>query len=426
MFRSWMKMGLLGVACFGGACAPESTEAPGELAASAKQRITAAAPSGDLEMAVTGQNGLAISLLKELPKDARGNLFLSPSSISTALSMTYSGAVGDTAKAFENVLGSGLSAAAHHRAMNDLDAQLTSRGTHAQGADGQPFRLTTANQIFAQKGFAIEVPFLDTLGTEYGANVRLLDFETSAEPSRVAINDWVAEKTEDKIKDLLASGTIQSSTRLVLVNAIYFNAAWAKPFEESKTSNKDFYRLDGTTVSVPTMRGDIGVKAATVDGVEVIELPYDGKELSMWVMMPLNGDLPAFEAGLTDAKLKQYANELASETLDLSFPRFETQVKSGLKAPLTALGLGIAFDGNQADFTAITSKTRLVLTDIVHQAFVKVNEKGTEAAAATGVIVGATSVPQMRTVEVNRPFIFAVRDNATHALVFLGRMADPS
>jgi serpin B len=405
---------------------PVEETLPGDVAASTKQRITTGAPTADLEKAVAGQNDLAFDLLREIPRDAKGNVFFSPYSVSTALAMASAGAAKDTAVAFEEVLGSGLSFAAYHRAMNDLDAQLTSRGANAQGADAQPFRLKTANQIFAQKGFSVEAPFLDLLATEYGANVRLLDFEGASEPSRVAINDWVATKTEDKIENLLAEGTVNNQTRVVLVNAIYFNAAWAKRFDKSLTQNDNFNRANGA-VSVPFMNAQVGARAATVDGVEVCEIPYDGGEMSMWVMMPPLNKMDVFLAELNQGKLSQYGAALKGENLDLSFPKFETNVRADLKGPLKKLGLEVAFDSGLADFSGITQKTRLYVSDVVHQALVKVNEDGTEAAAATSVNFGVTSVgPAKRSLKVDRSFVFAVFDNATGALVFLGLMGDPS
>jgi serpin B len=397
---------------------------PGERIGSELQRVLASAPPADVAAAARGQNDLGFELYRKLVEDGE-NLFFSPFSISTALSMTYAGAHGSTATAFEQVLGSGLQAAAHHRAMNDLDLQLSSRGQGASGADGNPFRLNTTNQLFAQAGYPFEAPFLDTLALEYGADVRLLDFEKQTEPSRTLINDWVASRTEQRILNLLGPGVIRPDTRLVLVNAIYFNAAWADAFGENATSPGDFRLEDGGHRSVPMMRNaDLPTRAAQVDGVEVFELPYDGHELAMLVMMPPAGTLADFEATLSAARLEVLVGALSAEHLDLSFPRFEARTSAALSAPLKELGLEVAFS-DLADFSAMSSAERLMITDVVHQAFVKVNEKGTEAAAATAVIIGPTSMPQVRRLEVDRPFVFAIRDNATGALVFLGRIAAP-
>lgn len=402
---------------------PEAIEAPGDVAASDKQRIVARAPPADLAALVDGSNGLALALYGELAEPG-SNLFFSPVSIFTALSMTYAGASGDTAAAFETVLGSGLGFDAHHRAMNDLEAQLNSRGRGAAGADGEPFRLTTANQLFAQQGSPFETPFLDTLALEYGANVRLLDFVTQTEPSRQTINAWVAARTEDRIPELLAEGVLTADTRLVLVNAIYFNAAWRSAFDESATREGDFHKLDGSVERVPLMRqSELSTRAAQVDGIELFELPYDGNELSMLVVVPPRGALEGVEGTLTAAQLEAWVTALKPEQLDLSFPSFETRTQARLNDALKALGLGVAF-GAQADFSRM-SPERLAISDVVHEAFVKVNEKGTEAAAATGVVVGPTSLPMARTLVVDRPFVFFIRDVATNVVVFAGRIVDP-
>lgn len=404
-------------------CAPPTEpQPPGEVAGSDKQRLTAAAPSADLAAAVAGNTDFGLDLYRKLGAGSPDNLFISPQSITLALSMAYAGSAGATQAAFEQVLHQGLPEASYHRAMNDLDRQLTSRGQGAQGSDGQPFRLRIANQMFAERTFGFEAPFLDTLALEYGANVRLMDFVGQADPSRLAINRWVAQKTEDRIKDLLAEGTITPDTRAVLVNAIYFNAAWAKQFKPEATKTATFHNLAGTTSSVPMMYAPtMPAKGATVNGVEVVSLPYDGNELSMVVLMPPAGSFATFEQGLTAATLATHLGALANEELELTMPKFELKLSATLAEPLKALGLGPAF-GDSGDFSRMSTQAQLGISDVIHQSFVKVSETGTEAAAATAVIIGTTSIPQTRPVVIDRPFVFAIRDEATGAIVFLGRV----
>lgn len=400
-------------------------DAPGERIGSTSARVTAPAPAEDLAAAVAGNGALALDLYRVLSLETEENLFFSPQSIAFALSMTYPGAAGETAAAFERTLHVSIPEPDYHRAMNDLDRQLRSRGAGASAADGQPFRLRLVNQLFAQRGFAFEPPFLDVLAEEYGADVRLLDFAAAPEPSREAINGWVAQETEDRILDLLPRGTIVNDTLAVLVNAIYFNAAWATPFDPALTRDREFTLLDGSRVAVPTMSsGDLAARGAQVDGVEVVELPYDGGELSMLLLVPPPGELAALEQALTPARLAELVAALRDERLALTLPRFEVRSSLALKPPLAALGLGVAF-GELADFSRMSTAVDLLVSDVVHQAFVKVNEAGTEAAAATAVIVGPTSVPIVRTVVIDRPFLFAVRDHATGALVFVGRVTRP-
>jgi serpin B len=403
-------------------CAAPPVEPPGEVASSDKQRLTTAAPGADLTAAVASNSDFAFDLYRQLKGAPSDNLFISPQSISVALSMAYAGSAGTTKSAFEQVLHQRLAESAYHRAMNDLDRQLTSRGQGAQASDGQPFRLRMANQLFAERNFGFETPFLDTLAQEYGANVRLMDFVAQPDPARVSINQWVEQKTEDRIKDLLSPGTITPETRAVLVNAIYFNAAWETQFEPNATRAAPFHNLSGTTTSVQMMNDSaIRAKGATVNGVEVVSLPYDGNELSMVVLMPPAGSFETFEQNLTAASLETHLAALRSEQLELSLPKFELRTNKSLSKSLIDLGLGAAF-GTSGDFSRMSTEAQLGISDVVHQSFVKVSETGTEAAAATAVIIGVTSVPQTRPVVIDRPFVFAIRDDATGAIVFLGRV----
>lgn len=397
---------------------------PGEVAASNLPRELTAAPSPDLEKAVANNSDFAFGLYRKLVKGDE-NLFFSPHSITLALSMTYAGAAGNTTAAFETALQQTLGQSAYHRAMNDLDRQLTSRGAGAKAADGKAFRLTIANQLFAQSSFKFETPYLDLLAKEYGANVRLMNFIEQAEASRLEINRWVETRTENRIKDLLQQGTIDAHTRAVLVNAIYFNAAWRTPFDKNATKPGAFLKLGGGSTQVQMMSiGDVAVRGATVNGTEVIELPYDGDEMSALLLVPPSGQLPALEASLSAATLKTFISALKPEHLELSMPKFELRTSAGLKQPLVDLGLGLAFT-EEADFSSMSKAAKLSVSDVVHEAFVKVDEAGTEAAAATAVIVGTTSIPVVRPVTVDRPFVLLVRDDATGAIVFAGRITSP-
>lgn len=408
----------LGLTACGGPVEP-----PGQTAKSSLARITAKAPTDDVTLAVRGNTDFGLKLFRAL--DEKGNLFVSPQSVTTALAMTMPGARGATATAFETSLELGLPQDRFHRAMNDLDQQLESRGKNAKGADDQPFRLSQTNQFFAQQGYAFEQPYLDLLAQEYGAGGRLLDFARSPEPSRLAINDWVEKKTENRIEDLLGEGTIVADTRLVLVNATYFNASWLERFQKTATADGAFH-APGGDVTVPLMHSsDVVKKAATVDGVEVVQLPYDGNELSLLALLPKGGDLQGLEQSLTAAKLEQYVAALKPEGIDLTFPKFTIDGETvSLKEPLTKLGLGIIFGA--PDFSGITKTEPLYVEDVLHQTFVKLDENGTEAAAATAVILNReTSIPQVRPVAFDRPFLFLVRDDATGAVLFVGRIVSP-
>lgn len=396
----------------------------GEDAKSNVERLTTQAPSNDVTTAVKGLNEFTLKLHRD-NASASENVITSPASITTALSMASAGAAGSTLDAFRSTLNISLPQGDFHAAMNTLDRALTSRGQGQQGTNGRPFRLSIVNQTFAQKGFALEQGYLDLLAKFYGTGLKLLDFKAQPEPSRRAINDFVSYHTGDLIPELLGEGSISTDTRVVLANAVYFNASWASPFEKSSTSPGDFTLLDGSTAQVPMMRDSVhSARSANVNGVEVVELAYQGNEVSMLLLVPPAGGLKSLESSLDVAALEGYLAALTPGQLDFSMPKFEIDLETKLAGPLKAQGLGIAFSGD-ADFSAMTGDRSLSISDVVHQAVIKVTEEGTEAAGATAVTFVVTSVPQTRPVHVDRPFVYLIRDNATGALLFLGHVVDP-
>jgi serpin B len=252
-----------------------------------------------------------------------------------------------------------------------------------------------------------------------------VDFIKDADKSRITINDWVAEQTEDRIKDLIPPGAVNTYTRLVLTNAIYFNAAWAYPFKEENTKNGTFYRLDGSTVTVPMMKETESMRYAEGEDYQAVQIPYDGNELSMIVLMPGEGKFAEFESSLDSTLMQQIIDQLNTYQVTLTMPKFQYESSFGLKDALSTLGMGVAFtDG--ADFSGMDGKKDLLIQDVLHKAFISVNEAGTEAAAATAVIVGTTSMPQSAEMQINRPFIYLIRDNTTGSLIFVGRVLDPT
>jgi serpin B len=402
-------------------CASE-VPPPGDLLKSSKARITQAAPEADVTQGMDDAVRFGFDVFRKLPADE--NLAFSPWSVVTALSMTYPGARGTTQAAFEQTMHLSLPADRYHRVMNTVDAALESRGQGAAGRDGKPFRLRSNNQLFTQKGMPVLPGFLDVLAEEYGAGVRQLDFVTQPEPSRKKINDWVSTNTEGLIPELLAPGTISSDTRLALVNTLYFNAAWKNPFAKEKTGPGNFTLPDGSTARVEMMAGeDLELSYGKLDDVEVFALPYQGDEVSMVLLMPAAGKLAALEAQLDGARLRALLAAATPRTAAVRMPKFEASTQADLSDILKALGLGVAFSGD-ADFSGMTSEGGLAITSVVHQAVVKTDEAGTEAAAATAVVVGRTSLPEY--LEVNRPFVFVIRDTATGAVLFMGRLSHPA
>jgi serine protease inhibitor len=408
----------------GGCGAQEEELYGGEEARSDKQRLASpVVPASDLQAQVKGNTTFAFELYQRLCGDP-GNLFFSPHSISLALAMTHAGAKNTTEKQMEQVL-SFLPQAKLHPALNKLDLELAKRGQGAKGADGSPFRLNVVNATWGQRGYAFLPGYLDTLALNYGAGLRLLDFAEQPEPSRKTINGWVEQKTEQRIKDLIPSGTITNATRLVLTNAIYFNASWDKPFKPEMTKTEPFTTLAGAQVKVPMMNGSFGASYTRGTDFTAAALPYDGHELSMLIIVPEAGKFDSFEKALTAAKLDQIIKGLAAAQLTIKLPRFGFTKPIKLAKTLTAMGMIDAFSG-EADFSGIDGSRSLFISEVLHKAFVKVDENGTEAAAATAVVMPGSGPPQPETLLADRPFIFLIRDHATGAVLFVGRVVDPS
>jgi len=404
---------------------PGMQQAQGESVRSNKPRASApevAAP--DLADLVGGNSAFAFDLYQALRKKD-GNLFYSPYSISLALAMTYAGARGETERQMAGALHFVLPQEWLHPAFNSLDQALASRGQGAQGQDGKGFRLNVVNAIWGQQGYQFLPAFLDLLAENYGAGLRVLDFASAPEEARTTINEWVSEQTEDRIKDLIPQGAVDALTRLVLTNAIYFNAAWADAFEAAQTQDGPFHLLDGGEVSVPLMRQTGGFGYAEGEGYQAVELPYDGRELAMVVLLPRAGEFERFESALDAGRVEQIVGSLEYQQVRLTMPRFEFESGFSLKEALAAMGMAEAFS-EQADFSGMTGRRDLFISEVVHKAFVSVDEAGTEAAAATAVIMKLTAaVEEPVEVTMDRPFIFLIRDLETGAILFVGRVVEP-
>jgi len=399
--------------------------AAGEVLESDKERITSpdVSPS-EQALLVEGNSAFAFELYQEL-KEKEGNLFYSPYSISLALAMTYAGACNETAQQMAATLQFMLEQKRLHPAFNWLDAELATRGEGAAGKDGEGFRLNIVNAIWGQKDYEFLPDFLDVLAENYGAGLRILDFITEAEKSRVAINDWVSGQTEGRIKDLIPQGAIDEWTRLVLTNAIYFNAAWEHTFDEDMTADGPFYLLDGGQVTVPMMKQTESFGYTKGEGYQAVELLYDGGELSMVILLPEAGNFEAFEAGLQAQQVSDIISGLQPTEVALTMPRFEFDSEFSLKDTLADMGMPIAFSSG-ADFSGMTGNPELFISDVVHKAFVAVDEDGTEAAAATAVIMPTSAAPEPAVeVTIDRPFVFLIRDIETGAILFVGRVLNP-
>jgi len=397
----------------------------GEVLESDKERITAPdVGTSEQALLVEGNSAFAFELYQAL-KGEEGNLFYSPYSISLALAMTYAGARGETAEQMADTLQFLLDQDKLHPAFNWLDAELAKRGEGAEGKDGEGFRLNIVNAIWGQKDYQFLSDFLDVLAENYGAGLRMLDFMTETEKSRLTINDWVSDQTEKRIEDLIPQGAISELTRLVLTNAIYFNAAWAYPFDEDMTGDSFFYLLDGGQVSVPMMKQTESFGFTEGEGYQAVELRYDGDELSMVILLPEAGQFEAFEETLNAQQVSDIISSLRPTEVALTMPQFEFESEFSLKDTLAEMGMPVAFSG-AADFSGMTGRRELSISDVVHKAFVAVDEAGTEAAAATAVIMELTAMPDTPVeVTIDRPFIFLIRDIETGAILFVGRIMNP-
>jgi serpin B len=401
------------------------------LAMSDVSRAASSAPQTDVAAAAAGLEAFGADLYGVLAQKAgEGNLVFSPASIVTALAMTYAGARGATAAEMAETLHFTLEGDALHQAFNSLDTALESRSWEGKNVEGKDegVRVQTANSLWAQQDLPFEQLFLDTLAANYGAGVRLVDYTAAAEEARQAINGWVAGETNDKIPELIPQGALDALTRLVLVNAVYLDATWASQFSPDATADLPFTTLGGQTVTAPTMMQTTSYPYATGDGWQAVELPYLRDELAMLVIVPDQGRFAEVEGRLATGLVTEAVAGLSEGTeVSLALPKFEFRTQAGLSEALKALGMATAFDPSAADFSGMTTQARLFISDVIHEAYIAVDEEGTEAAAATAVIMRLSAAPvEIVELTIDRPFIFVLRDRETGAILFLGRVTDPT
>ena len=409
-------------------CSSEDKEAqplsgpPGELVASDKQRARSPkVPAEDLAAVVAGNTDFGAALYRHSTRPGE-NLFFSPYSITQAFAMTYAGARGNTEAQMAQALRF-VSQDRLHPALNALDLMIQDRAEHPQ-QQGSPPTLRAVNALWGQKGRSFEPAFLDTLAVNYGAGMRVVDFTTESESIRSRINDWVEEQTEDRIQGLLPAGSVKPDTRLVLANALYFKGAWAVPFSENGTRSAPFHRLDGSPQQVQMMASADGLfPHGKGDGYEAVALPYSGQSFRMLLVIPDSGRFTQVESRLSASFLSEVRSKLRTDRLLLRMPKFRVETQVSLVEPLKALGLVDAFT-EAANLSGMTKQEALLIKAAEHKAFVAVDEKGTEAAAATGVVGGVTSVPPELVVD--RPFLLLIEDVDTQAVLFLGRIVSPS
>jgi len=372
-------------------------------------------------------NAFATDIYKELAKK-EGNLFLSPYSLSSALTMTYAGAGGDTRAQMSAVLHLPQDGEKLHRAAGDLLESIGQAPSTGSG-QGKQCRLDIANALWGQKGYRFLPHFLSLLKESYDAPLHEVNFIAEPEKARKTINAWAEEKTREKIKDLIPPGIITRLTRLVLTNAVYFKGLWKKPFKEERTREMPFHVSAEEEIQAPMMRQVERLGYAEIEGGQIVELPYAGDRLSMLVVVPEERDgLRQLESGLSSKKLKSWLGRLRQRKTRLYLPRFEMTSSFRLRDPLQALGMKDAFSLSLADFSGMNGEKDLFISAVVHKTYVKVNEEGTEAAAATAVVMTLKSVgppAEIPVVRADHPFLFIIYHRATGAVLFIGRVVRP-
>jgi len=371
-------------------------------------------------------NAFAFDLYRSLERQA-GNLVFSPYSVSAALAMTYAGARGETESQMASALHFDLPQDQLHPAFNQLDLSLTRPGSPAL-PDEHPLQLRIANAVWIDQTLVLLDEFLDVIARNYGAGIHLADFLNAYETARREINAWVSDQTERRIDDLIPDGAVDSTTRMVLVNAIYFKGDWQRQFDANDTGDEAFHLLDGQEIRVQMMHALLSGAAYTAqDGYQAVELPYQGGSAVMDILVPDEGSFEVFERGFGPDSFTEIVGGLQPSSLQLGLPKFSFGAAFDMGEQLSALGMPNAFDPNRADFSGMTGGRDLYISKALHQAFVAVDEKGTEAAAATSIIMAPTSIllPDFSLI-VDRPFIFIIRDLGTRQILFIGRVLDPT
>jgi serpin B len=373
---------------------------------------------------VVASNEFAFDLYGELRRTKPSeNLFYSPASITAALGIAYAGAGGETAEQIAKVMHLEGDAERVHMGMSRWLAYLESM------ASAKDFQLRVANRLWAQQGYKFLPDFLRITREQYGAELGQVDFQRQTEASRQSINRWVEQQTAGKIKDLLSPGAVDPRTRLVVTNAIYFKGDWQSPFKKERTEDGDFKLSAEQTARVPMMQQTNRFRFAQRAGFKVLQMPYRGGRLSMLIVLPDEVDgLAKLESELSASTWKEWTTELATKQVAIRLPRFQQTADFSLKDALSNLGMSLAFDPGAADFSRMDGKHDLSISAVLHKAFVDVSEEGTEAAAASGITFSVTSAAPQTMPEqffADHPFLFAIVDNRTESVTFLGRLLDP-
>jgi len=396
---------------------------------------TGSTPQGIQEV-INANNQFAFDLYNKLnadPENAGKNIFYSPYSISAALAMTYEGAKGQTADEMKSVF---------HFPENEILRTNFAAIYNDINEKNNAYELRTGNALWVQQDYPLLEDYLSRVEKYYGGKAANLDFVNETEKSRQTINAFIEEQTNHKIKELITPGILNEKTRLVLTNAIYFKGTWEWEFKESDTREQDFKISPTNVVKVPMMYmkpEKATFNYADLEKLQILELPYKGEKISMLILLPKQGEDYDYETGekivynytledieLSNEKLAEYKSEMKETKLDaIYFPKFEFDTKYSMAGTLAKMGMPTAFSRNDADFSGMTGNKDLYISQVIHQAYIKVDEKGTEAAAATAVMMATASISK-NIFRADHPFIFIIQDRETGNILFMGRVIDPT
>ena len=373
----------------------------------------------DVSSIINANNQFAFELYSKY-KSRDGNIFFSPYSISTALAMTYEGARGKTADEIQSVFHFPKDDSQRRESFLRINNQINKKD--------KKYELLTANALWAQKDYAFLEDYFKLIENYYGGKATNLDFINETEASRLTINNWVEKQTNDKIKDLIPS--LDPLTYLVLTNAVYFKGFWLMQFDKKDTKDEDFRVAPGNTIKTPMMHlsgKEANFNYGETDKLQILELPYEGQDLSMLIILPKGDDLGTIEDSLTAEQLVVWKSILHKEELVVSLPKFKFETKYFMGDDLKEMGIATAFQEGVADFSGMTGQRDLFISEVIHQASVDVNEEGTEAAAATAVLTLGSSMPKpVNIFKADHPFIFVIQERETGNILFVGRVSDPT
>lgn len=379
----------------------------------------------DIANVVEANNQFASDFYYHLKDKEEGNIFFSPYSISSALVMTYEGAKGETAEEMRSVF--------YFPEDDNIRRTEYAAMIDEINKKDKKYKLHTANALWAEKDYQFLDEYFEIVERYYKGKATNLDFKKNAEKARITINNWVEEKTNNKIKDLIPQGMVNALTRLVLTNAVYFKGEWVKQFNENDTKNEDFRISKNNVVKVPMMRRtdeEAKFNYAENNKLQILEMPYSGEELSMLILLPRDDDLEALEDSFSAKNLSKWKKDLEEQRVKIFIPKFKFETKYLMANDLREMGMPTAFEWPGADFSGMDGTKDLFISEVIHQAFVEVNEEGTEAAAATAVAMELGAMegwkpPKIPIFRADHPFIFLIQEKDTGNILFMGRVNNP-